>query len=200
MTSARLPMLGFASLVALASAGCAQNAILELYIEVPPVDTLIDGSEAGAVRISAGRGVMVDPAVSTRIHGLDTNRGVIALAIDRRGGDVDSITVEVTYCENDVNVDTCGTVIGVERLTITQPFYTGANTCFFRQLSNATPYVLASPRTVGACEVGGCLSAGLDNINFCGVEGSPTTHFCNTTRNGDFCDTLRSSLSARILQ
>ena len=167
MTSARLPMLGFASLVALASAGCAQNAILELYIEVPPVDTLIDGSEAGAVRISAGRGVMVDPAISTRVHGLDTDRGVIALAIDRRGGDVASITVEVTYCENDVNVDTCGTVIGVERLTITRPFYTGVNTCYFRRLSNATPYVLASPQTIGASEVGGGVGVAVPCLSLC---------------------------------
>jgi hypothetical protein len=200
MTSARMPMFGLALLVALASAGCAQNAILELYIAVPPVGTLIDGDEAGAVRISAGRGVMVDPAISTRVYGLDTDRGVIALAIDRRGGDVDTISIDITYCDNGVDVDTCGTVIGVEHLVIRRPFYTGVNTCYFRRLSNATPYVLASPQTVGACEVGGCLSAGLDNINFCGVEGSPTTHFCNTTLNGDFCDTLRSSLSARILQ
>lgn len=190
---------GLALALALASSGCAQNAILELYVEVPAVDTMIDGDEVGAVRIAVGRGTAVDPDTTSRIYGLDTGRRVIALALDRRSGTVESVSVEITYCENDVNVDTCGTVIGVERLTIAQPFYTGVSTCYFRQLSNATPFAIPAPRTVGACEVGGCLSAELGNTNFCAVENMGSTHFCNTARSGDFCDTLRSDLAARIL-
>lgn len=202
MSSSRKQMIAVASFMALASAGCAQNAILELYVEVPPINTMVDGRRLGAVRINVAGGLMnpVAPTVQTRIYGLDGTQSVVGIAIDRRDANVETLSVDVAYCENDELVDTCGTVRGVEHLTIRNPFYTGANTCYFRDLPPG-PFAYAAPQTVSECEVGGCLAASLENTNFCGVEGMPATHNCRRSPGtGGYCDTLRDSLSPRQLR
>jgi len=199
-----LHLVALTSLIALASVGCAQNAILELYVEVPPAGTVIDGRRIGGVRVTVGRGAMnpVDSAPRSRVVGLGQPGGIIAVAIDRGGDVTDAISVEVAYCADTADVALCDVVLGVERLTINQPFYTGVATCFVRELpGGAAPFALASPETVGACEVAGCFGSNdLNNPNFCSVAADATTHFCNRTLNGDFCDALRGSLASRLLQ
>ena len=191
----------FASLLALSLAGCAQNAVLELYVEVPALNTMIGSGRAGGVRISVAR-PGIEPADSTarsRVFGLDGPDALVPIAIDRGDMEAESISVEIAYCANDENVGACGTVLGVERLTIRRPFYTGVATCYVRRLPRGA-FVLSPPQTVSECEVGGCFGSALGNVNFCGREDMPATHYCNTTREGDFCDALRASLTPQLLQ
>ena len=193
--------IALTSLLAL-STGCAQNAILELYVEVPPVGTMIDGQRVGGVRLTVGRGEMnpVESATRSRVYSLDSGERFVAVAIDRRADATDAISVDVTYCADTTGLAACDEVLGVEHLTIARPFYTGVATCFVRELPDGA-FALAAPRTVGACEVAGCfVGSDLNNRNFCSVETDEDTHFCNITLNGDFCDSLRGSLAGRLLQ
>lgn len=189
------------SLLALTLAGCAQNAILELYVEVPPMGTMIDGRRVGGVRVTVGRGEMdpVGPQTRSRVYGLDGRDGIVAVAIDRRAEVSDTISVDVTYCADTTEVASCDVELGVEHLTIRNPFYTGVATCFVRELPEGA-FALAAEQTVGTCEVGGCFGNDLTNRNFCSSGTDASSHFCRTTLNGDYCDALRGSLTSRLLR
>lgn len=182
-------------------AGCAQNAILELYVEVPPSGTMIDGRRVGGVRVTVGRGEM-DPVGSqtrSRVYGLGGRDDIVAVAIDRRAQASDTISVDVTYCADTAELASCDVELGVEHLIIRNPFYTGVATCFVRELPDGA-FALAAAQTVGGCEVGGCFGNDLTNRNFCSSGTDASSHFCRTTLNGDYCDALRGSLTSRLLQ
>lgn len=199
-------LLGVAAL----GSGCAQNALFELYVEVPPPVAIGTGTvEARFARVfmlpgsvssdqlwDGPRSRIVPLTASAQRIGLTVTRGIAA--------ERDPISVRVAYCaaESDCESGDPTDWLGHEDFVFDRVFYTARVTCFSLPLSdtNLTDGLTLETDTtvIGACEVGGCVDAPLDTTVFCGEPGRPDTHFCALGRNGGFCDDLHDDLADQL--
>ena len=170
--------LGCALLVA---AGCGQNAILELMIELPPAAT-IDGVER--------RFALVQPRTSGNPFEDEWPAGDLppielgALSIEDRVSVVTDDTsldvhLKVRFCQT----DDC-TALGAGGLPgddvspevwylLEHPFYEGKRTSFHIQIPAVPPAAPAEPEEVDRCEIEGCITG--TSITFCTSDGR---HVC----------------------
>jgi hypothetical protein len=203
MTCPRRLSTLLASALALLACGCAQNAIFELYVELPPPVRVTAATSMDEARFA--RVLMLPGAVTadllwdgprSRIATLGTDPSWIGLSVTRGvAGESDPISVRVAYCatSGDCESNDPSDWLGHQDLVIGRVFYTGRTSCFAVTQDDADltdGLTLAATRTVDACSVGGCVEAPLDTTIFCSSPGRPETHFCALGRQGGYCDDL----------
>lgn len=209
---ASLGPLALASL-ALASVGCAQNALLELYIEVPPPILVTDGPMRMATHVRLA--VVADEAdPSTDISGSDsaviplragltpTDEAWLGVTLVRGvAPETNPTTVRIIYCPSATECDRDSRV-GFQDIVIDRAFYTGRRTCYAHFLTDED-YAdgLALPTAqdhVTSCAIGGCTDADfMESPNFCDTGGS---HFCLESNSGTYCDTLRARIGDGLIE
>jgi hypothetical protein len=205
----RLPAAALA-LSVLGSTGCAQNAIFELYVEVPPPVTI----GAGTVRARFARVFLLPGEVSSdqlwdgprsRVVALDdAGPRSIGLSIVRGiAGEADPISVRIAYCaeERDCQSNDPRDWVGREDLVFDRVFYRARTTCYAHTLSDrnvADGLTLASTTVrIDRCAVAGCVDGSpTEVVDFCNGAGQ---HFCELGRSGNLCDELHARLEDRLL-
>lgn len=204
--------LGAALLSALA-AGCPQNALFELYIEVPPPIRITGGSMRPATHVRLA--VVADEAdLMTDISGADSrvyplrpglteaDESWIGVTLVRGvAPETNPLTVRIVYCPSATECDREGRV-GVQDIVIERAFYTGRRTCYAHFIDPSDRYddglALPSVQTrISACAVGGCTDAEFMPVpNFCDDTGA---HFCASGSQGEYCETLRQRIGTRLV-
>lgn len=200
--------LSLAPLAGLAS-GCAQNAIFEVYVELPPTVMIEGGGEARFARIVALPIVTSSDTTfdgsRSRVVPLTGSRQFLGLTLMRGGGFQGSaVTVRVLYCEAEADCDPVQPEqwAGSEDLVFEHAFYVGQNTCYAHELSDddlTDGLALPTSQTeVGVCQVGGCTTDDFvaASADFCRL--GTAQHFCAAGQTGDVCDRLHTTLAPML--
>ena len=195
-----------AGLLALAGAlasGCAQNAIFELYVEVPTDGTRVtQGTRSGAVhfvRARAFAGTSIDgdweniPPSSVRALSAEPGAHYLPLALVG-AGEVDlPVNVRVELCET----SDCSAPVGIWEIRgPARTLRLGRRTCRveplepFRTMSGVT--LLEAPTEIDRCDVAGCVNS--EQPNYC--DGA--AHYCDRGE-GVVCDVLFERVADRLI-
>ena len=207
------------ALTALLATGCAQNSLLELYVEVPP-QILIVTDPPGPMRmathvrlavVAAGADPMTDISGSdSQVFPLRTglspaDESWVGVTLAREdlppAGSDQLTTVRVIYCPSATE---CGreSRLGFRDIVIDHGFYTARRTCYAHFLDD-DDYSdgLALPATqdeVTPCAIGGCTDSDFMMIpNFCDTGGA---HFCLESNRGAYCDELRERIGDGLIE
>jgi hypothetical protein len=209
MSPTRLTLLGVGLASAIASSGCAQNAIFELYVELPPAVRIEGGGMANFARVVA-LPVIADSETTfdgarSRVVPLTSSTQMLGVTLLRNVGFTErELTVRVIYCETETACDPVQpeSWAGSEDLVFERAFYVGRTSCFAHSLTDTdTSDGLTLPSAqvrVGACGVGGCTDDDFTELrpNFC--RSDATTHFCEAGQQGSVCDRLHDALETRL--
>ena len=186
-----------------AAAGCTENAILELYVELPPAGSAVQGGgTARHARASALVGIDVGGdwvgLPTTPTVALPTEPGrhlpisvVVADDLAR------PVNVRLELCEDAI----CDNVLAVWRIrTDSGALFAGHRTCLRVPLTRlaSIPDPLPQDTTVdlAACEVAGCLSGTYeDSDTYC----AGGRHVCAMDQEGSICDTLHTTLASSLV-
>lgn len=194
----------------LLASGCAQNALFELYVELPP-PTTIDG---GTTTANFAR-VLALPVVADRMTTFDGSRSRVVplragtpqwlgVTFVREGGSVGSpMTVRILYCATEEDCDPVQPErwLGSEDLVFERAAYVAQTTCYAHSLPDDPSDGLTLPSTqrmVSACEVAGCTDDDFteETADFCRL--GTTQHFCAASQHGDVCDRLYADMQAML--
>lgn len=209
MSPTRLTLLGVGLASAIASSGCAQNALFELYVELPPAVMIEGGGEANVARVVAlpaiaDRGTTLDGSRS-RIVELGRSRQVLGVTLLRNVGFTErELTVRVIYCTDDMECDPVDTDTwaGFEDLVFERAFFVGRTSCYAHSLTDqdfTDGLTLPSDSLrVSACGVGGCTDDDFseEGADFCRL--GTTTHFCEAGQQGNVCDRLHDLMEPML--
>ncbi|MBN8613784.1 MAG: hypothetical protein J0L92_24525 [Deltaproteobacteria bacterium] len=209
MSPTRLTLLGVGLASAIASSGCAQNALFELYVELPPAVMIEGGGAANFARVVAlpaiaDRGTTLDGSRS-RIVELGRSRQVLGVTLLRNVGFTErELTVRVIYCTNDTECDPVetDTWAGFEDLVFERAFFVGRTSCYAHSLTDqdfTDGLTLPSDSVrVSACGVGGCTDDDFseEGADFCRL--GTTTHFCEAGQQGNVCDRLHDLMEPML--
>ncbi len=205
MSRARLTLSAWAVGASLAASGCAQNALFELYVELPPPIMVEGGGMARFARVIAlpviaDRDTTFDGSRS-RVVALETSRQFLGVTLVRGAGFVErELTVRVIYCETEEDCDPVQPErwAGSEDLVFETAFYVGDTTCYAHSLpDDDLSDGLALPTTqrrVSTCQVGGCTDDDFteSTADFCRL--GTTQHFCTAGQAGNVCDRLNADM------
>lgn len=205
MSARRLTVAAVGLAASLAASGCAQNALFELYVELPPA-TMIEGGGMArfarviALPVIASRDTTFDGSRS-RVVALEPTSQFLGVTLVRSPGFVErELTVRVIYCDTE---ERCDPVLpeewaGSEDLVFETAFHVGDTTCYAHSLpDDDLSDGLALPdaqRRVSACQVGGCTDDDFSEAtaDFCRL--GTTQHFCAAGQQGDVCDRLHAEM------
>jgi hypothetical protein len=207
----RLPAAAALALSILGSTGCAQNAIFELYVEVPPPVTIGAGTvEARFVRVFLLPGEVSSDQLwdgpRSRVVPLDTTeRAWVGLTVLRSiASETGPISVRVAYCadENDCESNDPSDWLGHEDLVFDRVFHTARTTCYAHALADtmlADGLTLSSTAVrIERCAVAGCVDGSpTEVLDFCNESGA---HFCELGRSGGLCDALHDRIAGDLLE
>lgn len=155
-------------LLALLVAGCAQDAVLELTVEIP--EAAEPGPRYAVVDARAGEPVGAPPG---DVVGLDrTAAGDGRVSIVAEPGDAEQpLHLRVRFCDDPSCTGAPADVPQV-RLRIERAFYPGEHT-FLTVRIEAVPTGTEELPDVGKCEVRGCVSG--ESATYCLEDGA---HLC----------------------
>ena len=211
MSPTRLTLLGVGLASAIASSGCAQNALFELYVELPPAELVVEGGgEANFARL------VVLPAIAdsetpfdgtrSRTVALTSSTQVLGVTLRRDPGFTErELTVRVIYCEVAEACDPLQTPdvwAGSEDLVFERAFFVGRTSCYAHSLTDqdfTDGLTLPSDSVrVSACGVGGCTDDDFseEGADFCRL--GTTTHFCEAGQQGNVCDRLHDLMEPML--
>ncbi|MBX7194831.1 MAG: hypothetical protein K1X94_22445 [Sandaracinaceae bacterium] len=190
-----------AMLAAPLASGCAQNALFELYVELPPPTTIGAGARTAsfarvlALPFAVAPGTTFDGSGSRLVPLVPgTSHQWLGVTLARDPGFMGrDLTVRVIYCEDEASCEPGRPElwVGQEDLVFRSAFYVGRTTCYAHPLPDADlsdGLTLPSQLEVPVCEVGGCNSLDFrPGENYCDLSGQ---HFCAGSTSGDVCDRL----------
>lgn len=155
------------ALLCLLSSGCAQNAILELTVDMPAADPLRPNL---VVQALSGEADFTNDWPQSQITGIPLNTteaNLVEISVEGSGDDLLRVlNVRLRFCED----PECHAINDGEPpevwLTFERAFYQGEYTGYELSLMSPPTMAPSTPTTVGKCEVFGC------------VEGSSETGYC----------------------
>lgn len=201
-----------AVLCAVLSSGCAQNALFELYVEVPP-PLSIDGSPSPATHVRLAI-VAAEAAPGDSLSGSFSR--IVALPEGLRSSDeawlgvtlvrgvapeTNPTTIRVLYCTSATLCDE-DSALGYHDVIVERAFYTARRTCHAHFLDDedyTDGLTLPSEQArVTRCQVGGCVDAlFMESPSFCNTSGE---HFCVRSAAGDYCDQVRDRIGDGLIE
>ncbi|MDQ3036232.1 MAG: hypothetical protein M3Y87_27775 [Myxococcota bacterium] len=180
-----------ACVLALALAGCAQNAVLELQLMLPARDALVTAPIFALVQVRRADAhpfeVDWQPQADAQAVELGDAPARVQLSVIGRDPTID-LHVKVRFC-GDPDCDGIDDADAPERwFAIEHPFYVGRRTAWAACVEDIPAARPSAPIEVERCEIHGCTAGGA--TSYCDPDGTGP-HFCETSEIDDAPGELR---------
>lgn len=171
MTRFLLPLL------ALALVGCAQNAVLELTIQLPPDSaggphfayvqaranvTNFDDTWAGTGELAAFP--LTAMAQTVQVSVVTSDGAIVA----------DPLAIKISFCGSSTCTALADAMAPQARFLVARAFYIGHRTSLTLSIPTFPTSATPAPTMIGKCEVAGCRDG--TTADYCTMMG--TRHFC----------------------